>query len=83
MNTNINIILGISIDTLDLVEELKNMGEECIVILDYDLTVDTTFVNGLKYVSQDYAKRLIHSNRSIKFYKSINIYPGMYKNKEF
>lgn len=75
----INIILGVSIDTLLWVEILREQGKQCIMVLDYDLTTDVNSINNITYISPRYAEKLSRENNSIMFYSSIYIYPGMYK----
>ncbi|WP_404335109.1 hypothetical protein [Planococcus rifietoensis] len=75
---HINIILGNLIDSSARFKELKNAGEEFTVVLDYDLTVDESYKNDIQYISPEYAGRLIKEFVSVRYFKSLYIYPGMY-----
>ncbi|WP_434400411.1 hypothetical protein M1Q06_15100 [Planococcus sp. 11815] len=75
----VNIILGNSIDSLVRFRRLENEVEGIVMILDYDLKEGTNRVDNVLYVSPKYAKRIINKESSVKYYKSLYIYPGMYK----
>lgn len=74
-----NIILGNSIDSLIWVKKLDAEGEEVILILDYDLTEDAYYKDNIIYISSEYAKKLVKQINSVSYYKSLYVYPGMYK----
>lgn len=74
-----NIILGNSIDSLIWVKKLDAEGEEVILILDYDLTEDAYYKDNIIYISSEYAKKLVKKINSVSYYKSLYVYPGMYK----
>ena len=74
-----NIILGNSIDSLSWVKKLEAEGEEVILILDYDLTEEVYYKNNVIYISSEYARKLVKQISSIRYYKSLYVYPGMYK----
>lgn len=76
---HINIILSNSIDSLNLVKKLRNEGEEFIVILDYDLIEEINFKNNVLYISPTYANKLVREHRTVRYYKSLYVYPGMYE----
>lgn len=77
---HLNVVLGNIIDSLICVKRLKDAGEEFIVVLDYDLEIDNFFENNVQYISPEYASKLVNEFHSVKYYKSLYIYPGMYKN---
>ncbi|MFC4713430.1 hypothetical protein [Planococcus dechangensis] len=76
---HINVVLGNLIDSSICVKELKDTGEEFIVVLDYDLRVDKIYKNDIEYISPEYATRLVKEFQSIRYFKSLYILPGMYK----
>lgn len=75
----LNIILGNTIDSLTLVRKLKAEGERSIVILDYDLLIDYQLEQDITYISPKSANRFIEKAKSVRFHKSMYIYPGMYR----
>lgn len=77
---HLNVVLGNLIDSSICVKRLKDAGEEFIAVLDYDLEIDSFFENDVQYISPEYASKLINKFHSVRYYKSLYIYPGMYKN---
>lgn len=75
---HINVVLGNVIDSAFFVKELKNEGEEFVVIIDYELRVDQVYKNEIQYISPEYASRLVKEFHSVKYFKSMYILPGMY-----
>lgn len=75
----INIILGNSIDSLTWVKKLKADGEKMIVVLDYDLKEEMHFKNDTVYISPECARKLVKEISTVRYFKSLHVYPGMYK----
>lgn len=73
----INVILGVNVDTLAWIEKLQNLKEENIVVLDYHHQGKPIYREDILYLSPSDAKPLIMCFKNIKFYKSLSVYPGM------
>lgn len=73
------IILGNSIDSLIWAKKLEMEGEKSVMILDYDLREETQFKKSIQYISPQYAEKITKDISLVKYYKSIYIYPGMYR----
>lgn len=77
---HINMILGNSIDSTIWFRKLEAESEEVLMILDYDLKEDIYCEGSISYISPEYAKILAKEACSVSYFKSLYIYPGMYKN---
>ncbi|MFP3356246.1 MULTISPECIES: hypothetical protein [unclassified Planococcus (in: firmicutes)] len=76
---HINLILGNYIDSLIWFKKLKDENEEVVMILDYDLNEDIYCKNDIIYISSECAKKLAKEASSVSYFKSLYVYPGMYR----
>lgn len=74
-----DVILGINIDTQKLINELKEMLAENIIVLDYELFGDMYVIQNIIYISPNDIKAYLKRYKIINYYKSIYFYPGMFK----
>lgn len=74
-----DIILGINTDTQKLIDELKEMLAENIIVLDYELLGDMYVLQDIIYISPNDLRAYLKSYKIINYYKSIYFYPGMFK----
>lgn len=72
-----DIILGNNIDTSIWITELREVGAEHIIIIDYDSSENYKEKDNIVYVTPCYAKKYMQKFDSINFYKSLYAYPGM------
>lgn len=75
-----DVILGKNIDTINWIKILKLNLHENIIVIDYDSGIDAKIIDGVTYLSHIEAKELLKKFDSINYYKSMYIYPGIYKN---
>lgn len=73
----INVILGVNIDTLAWIKKLQNSKEDNIVVLDYHHQGKPIYIEDILYLSPSDAKPLIKCFENVKFHKSLSVYPGM------
>lgn len=73
---NLNVILGITIDTNEIIKAFKDNREgEEIIIVDYESNGEINFFENIRIYSPLDAKEIVKSYEVVKLYKSINIYP--------
>lgn len=73
---SLNIILGITVDTIDILKYLKKYHEnERTIVIDYENTAIPEFAGEIEIYDPSDAKKIIKNYNVIKFYKSIYLYP--------
>lgn len=72
-----DIILGINIDTLLWIEKLKEIGADYIIVLDYDYYDKPKYKNDVLYISTADLKIYLKKFDTVRFYKSLYIFPGI------
>ncbi|WP_416143616.1 hypothetical protein [Planococcus koreensis] len=85
---NVDVILGVNIDTEKWIYELRKKGAKNILVIDYDS--ENKWINeDVLYLSPNFAVEYIKKFNEINYYKSLCAYPGMngkmatlYKNKK-
>lgn len=72
-----NVILGVTVDTSTWVAQLRDTETSSIVVLDYDYIGDPEYREGVLHLSSIDTKDYIEKFDSVRFYKSLYVYPVM------
>ena len=72
-----SIILGNNIDTFKWIEFLKNEKHEDIIVVDYEYTGKPKIYEDVIYISYLDGENYLKNFHTVKFFKSMYIYPGM------
>lgn len=70
-----NIILGVTIDTKLWISKLEALGEENIIVINYDSKNDFEKIGETLCMTPDYAKKYIKKFDKKNFYKSLYVFP--------
>ena len=73
----IDIILGENVDTPMWINYLKVIEADYIAVIDYDSINKFEEINGVTYLSPNFAKEYLKMFDTKNFYKSLYGYPGM------
>lgn len=76
----IDIILGKNVDTQMWLNDLKEIKADNIVVIDYDSINGCEEIEGVIYLSPNFAKEYLKKFDSKNYYKSLYGYPGMSSN---
>lgn len=72
-----DVVVGKNMDTPNWIAELKMLGAENIIVLDYDYFGEPEFREKVTYISTLDAKSYLSKFDSVCFYKTMCAYPGM------
>lgn len=75
-----NVVLGINVDTVGWIKELKLSVVENIIVLDYDYYGEKINKGSVIYMSSSDALIELKKFDNVKYYKSIYIYPEIREN---
>lgn len=76
---NIDVILGMNIDTYKLFSILKSRKTNHIIVIDYDYFGHPKINSGIPIFSTNDSKEVIKRYETVTYYKSLYIYPKLYE----